>query len=347
MKRPDSPVVIDADLSEWNFAFWVDMNKLTEPDNGRTEANFPTDGTDADLSGQEALMWDDDNLYFAAVVKDDTAGAAGSAWFGDGIEIYLSSVNIGAGTLHGDRANGAAFLDEANGDYEVHLFIRYDADADTTALIGFMPANLGLVKSSDVVIEGELNADQDGYFLEGRIAWSALASPTTGNTFNFNGGERVAAQFSLIDIDIDESSVRYAAIQLLKNRGFGPNGNPGGRVWNTLDVLGISFVQNNIITDVEDGGEPQIVERFILEQNYPNPFNPSTQIKFSLDEPGVVSLKIYNVAGQLIQTVIHETRLQAGEHALNVEMAGRPSGVYFYTLQSGDRMIAKKMTLLK
>jgi hypothetical protein len=347
IKQPDGPVVIDADLSEWNFAFWVDMNKLTEPDGGRTEVNFPTDGTDADLSGREALMWDENNLYFAAVINDDSSGAAGTAWYGDGIEIYLSNVDIGAGTLHGTDHGTTFFDDPATGDYEVHLFIRYDADADTTGLVVFMPADLGLVSGPDVEIDGQLNADENGYFLEGRIAWSAIASPTTGNTFNFQGGERVAAQFSLIDIDIDLSFERYAAIQLLKNRGFGPNGNPGGRVWNTLDVLGVSFVQNNIITDVEDGGDPQIVNTFRLEQNYPNPFNPSTSITFTLDKPGTVTLKVYNVTGQLVQTVLLGVEMQPGEHTVNVEMANQPSGVFFYTLQSGDRMLARKMTLLK
>ncbi len=235
MVKAQTAPTIDADLGDWNLVYWINLNKATEPDGGRTETNFPTDGTDADLSGRMALQWDADNLYFAAVVNDDTAGAAGSAWFGDGIEIYLSSVALAADALHG-ADHGGTFFDEANGDYEVHLFIRYDADADTSALIGFMPANLGLVKSADVVIDGELNADENGYFLEGRVAWSAIASPTTDNTFNFSGGERVAATWSLIDIDIDESSERYAAIQFVVDPTRGPNGNPGGPVWEVLDV---------------------------------------------------------------------------------------------------------------
>ncbi len=107
--------------------------------------------------------------------------------------------------------SGSTFCDEADGKYEVHLFVRYDAAADTSALIVFMPAALGQVKTG-VVIDGQVNDDGDGYFLEGSISWDAIKSPTTNNTFKFNGGERVPAQFSLIDIDTPLSSTGYGAI---------------------------------------------------------------------------------------------------------------------------------------
>ncbi|MCI0696357.1 T9SS type A sorting domain-containing protein [candidate division KSB1 bacterium] len=345
MKRPDDAVVIDADLSEWNLVFWVDLNKTTEPDGGRTEVNFPVTG-DVDLSGQMALMWDEDNLYFAAVINDTLPGAAGSAWFGDGLEIYLSNVPLAPGALNGPD-HGTTFYDEADGKYEVHLFVRYDAQADTSALIVFMPAALGQVKGADVEIVGALNADEDGYFLEGRIGWNAIKSPTTGNTFNFQGGERVPAQFSLIDIDTPLSSVGYGAIQLLKNRGFGPNGNPGGQVWNTIDVLGVSFVENNLRTGVAEKGRSEVARGFDLAQNYPNPFNPATAVKFTLDKPGIVSLKIYNISGQLVKTVIDNIAMNGGPHTVGVDLSGVTSGTYFYALQQGNRIIAKKMMLVK
>ncbi|MGH7494431.1 MAG: sugar-binding protein [bacterium] len=345
IKRPDGPINIDADLSEWNLVFWVDLNKATEPDGGRTAANFPVPN-DVDLSGRLAVMWDEANLYFAAALKDTLPGAAGSAWFGDGIEIYLSNVPLAAGALRGED-HGTTFYDEADGKYEVHLFVRYDAQADTSALIVFMPAALGTVKSPDVVIRGKLNNDEDGYFLEGRIGWNTIASPATGNTFHFQGGERVAAQFSLIDIDTPLSSAGYGAIQLLKNRNFGPNGNPGGRVWNTADVLDVSFVQNNINTGVEERDHSDVARSFQLEQNYPNPFNPSTEIKFNLDKPGTVSLKIFNVNGRLMQTLINNVSVRAGAHAVTVDMSHQPSGVYFYTLQTGNSMLTRKMLFLK
>ncbi|MGH7455225.1 MAG: sugar-binding protein, partial [bacterium] len=206
MVKAKTPPTIDANLSDWNLVYWVNLNKTTEPDGGRTEVNFPVTG-DVDLSGRMALMWDENNLYFAAVINDTIPGAAGSAWFGDGLEIYLSNLPLAANALHGPD-HGATFYDEADGKYEVHLFVRYDAAVDTAALIVFMPAALGQVKTG-VVINGQLNNDQDGYFLEGSISWNAIKSPTTGNTFRFNGGERVAGTWSLIDIDTPLSSAGY------------------------------------------------------------------------------------------------------------------------------------------
>lgn len=91
---------------------------------------------------------------------------------------------------------------------------------------------------------------------------------------------------------------------------------------------------------------PQVPTKFGLSQNYPNPFNPSTEIKVSLDKPGMMSLKIYNVLGQSVITV-DEGYKQAGEYSYDVSMDKFATGVYFYTLQQGSSSITKKMLLLK
>jgi len=86
--------------------------------------------------------------------------------------------------------------------------------------------------------------------------------------------------------------------------------------------------------------------RFDLSNNYPNPFNPSTTIKVSLSHSGVMSLKVYNVLGQLVK-VVDEGYKPAGEYVYEVNMDNFGSGVYFYTLQQGNNMITKKMILMK
>lgn len=89
-----------------------------------------------------------------------------------------------------------------------------------------------------------------------------------------------------------------------------------------------------------------VARSFNLYQNYPNPFNPSTTIKISLSQGGIVSLKIYNVLGQLV-AVVDEGYRTPGEYTYEVNMDKFGSGVYFYTLQQGNRMLTKKMLLLK
>jgi hypothetical protein len=89
---------------------------------------------------------------------------------------------------------------------------------------------------------------------------------------------------------------------------------------------------------------------YLLSQNYPNPFNATTQITFALPVDGKVSLRIYNLAGQLVRT--YEEFMTAGYRTITwdgtTEQGGKvASGVYFYKLQSGKFTDVKKMTLLK
>jgi len=107
-----------------------------------------------------------------------------------------------------------------------------------------------------------------------------------------------------------------------------------------------SFSYSNII-------EVEVLapSHFSLEQNYPNPFNPATQINFSLASDSKVILKVYNVMGQEVKTLLNENR-KAGFHHVNFDASDLSSGVYFYSIEtSGDNgnnfSAVKKMILLK
>ena len=85
---------------------------------------------------------------------------------------------------------------------------------------------------------------------------------------------------------------------------------------------------------------------FDLKQNYPNPFNPTTTIDFSVPETAPVVMKLYNVLGKEIETMVNET-LSKGEHRLLFNASNLPSGVYIYTLATGSKISSQKMILLK
>ncbi len=91
---------------------------------------------------------------------------------------------------------------------------------------------------------------------------------------------------------------------------------------------------------------PKVATKFALSQNYPNPFNPTTEIRVTLQHAGSMSLKVYDVLGQLVDVVAEGYR-PAGEYLFNVNMDRFASGVYFYTLRQGASSITKKMVLLK
>lgn len=88
------------------------------------------------------------------------------------------------------------------------------------------------------------------------------------------------------------------------------------------------------------------VKEYALEQNFPNPFNPSTKIKFQIPNDGYVTLKVYDILGNEIATLLNEEKPQ-GKYELNFNASSLASGVYIYKLQAGDFVSSKKMILLK
>lgn len=86
--------------------------------------------------------------------------------------------------------------------------------------------------------------------------------------------------------------------------------------------------------------------QFSLNQNYPNPFNPSTQINFSLAVSGFVELKVYDLLGREIRTLVNQNK-PAGNYSVDFSGADLSSGVYIYQLKSGNFVQTKKMILVK
>jgi parallel beta-helix repeat protein len=90
----------------------------------------------------------------------------------------------------------------------------------------------------------------------------------------------------------------------------------------------------------------QVSNQFTLSQNYPNPFNPTTTISFTIDHPQFVTLKVYDLLGREVSTLIDNDR-QAGQHTVLFDASELTSGIYFYRLQAGYITESKRMVLLK
>lgn len=108
---------------------------------------------------------------------------------------------------------------------------------------------------------------------------------------------------------------------------------------------------SNIFTTMPEppvsvGNDKYVTSSYRLDQNYPNPFNPNTIISYELQQSGFITLKVYDVLGRELITLIDGIK-EPGLHQVNFDASNLTSGVYFYRLQSGDFITTKKMMLIK
>jgi len=111
------------------------------------------------------------------------------------------------------------------------------------------------------------------------------------------------------------------------------------------DSLFVLYSTGNV-SGISEENFQQIPENFSLSQNYPNPFNPSTTIRFELSESDIVTLKIFNILGEEISTLVN-TELKAGKHEYQFNANNLSSGIYFYRIQAGSFTETKKMILIR
>jgi len=118
--------------------------------------------------------------------------------------------------------------------------------------------------------------------------------------------------------------------------------------WNKSDERISQVVHMMGVTDSASVSvnESQNVFNYSLAQNYPNPFNPSTKISFTMAKRGKVSLKIYDMLGRKVKTLLNRV-MNSGNHEINFSAGNLPSGVYFYMLKTNDYSETKKMILLR
>jgi hypothetical protein len=152
-----------------------------------------------------------------------------------------------------------------------------------------------------------------------RISKSALSIADSSFKFYFKVADGVQNEKDIMDYYVSGKSV------------------PLGR-------LSFSYVGNSV-TSVKQTDNLQ-PKSFLLSQNFPNPFNPSTEIKYSIPQTGIVTLKVYNLLGQEVAVLVDREQT-AGNYTVNFNASKLASGVYIYRIQSGGFSLTKKMTVLK
>jgi hypothetical protein len=162
------------------------------------------------------------------------------------------------------------------------------------------------------------------------IVGQNIFAATTGGIFlsSNDGGTWIEIDQGLINKNVNTLAIGGAYLY---------TGTMGSGVWRRP--------LSEVITEVENGIK-QFPSRFVLEQNYPNPFNPSTSISFSLPSKSFVSLKVFDIMGREIATIVSE-EMSSGSYTRQWNAANMSSGIYFYRLQSGSFIETKKLILLR
>jgi len=227
-------------------------------------------------------------------------------------------------------------------DYNVSTH-ELSATVNSTALQNLT----GQYKITYVIIENNINYQQNYYALCGIPGYHTgyihywvcrnIVNGATGeniNSGNWNQNQTitktvtttlepswVAANCNLIVFVYKDASPLYAA---------------------TVDQTTIQSVTSPL--GIETWGE--VPDRFALEQNYPNPFNPVTRFKYSVPQAGNVSLKVYDILGNVV-AVFADGFMIAGKYNAEFDGSSFASGIYFYSLAAGDYKETRKMMLIK
>jgi aminopeptidase N len=145
-----------------------------------------------------------------------------------------------------------------------------------------------------------------------------------------------------IKISTTEGDTLFTIFNDMLNQDFeiDVNGGPTGL---SFDYGNWILKSLSITTGIDDN---IIVNEYSLEQNYPNPFNPSTKIKYQIADAGFVSLRVYDMLGNEVATLVNQDK-SIGSYEVDFNASNLPSGIYFYTLNAGEFSQTRKMILLK
>jgi hypothetical protein len=148
--------------------------------------------------------------------------------------------------------------------------------------------------------------------------------------------------WSAFDMGYVVSSSPTTTLQSAVGQGF------VGTMYGTNTIIYSGFLADTlfrgVVTSVAE--QEDIPEEYALWQNYPNPFNPSTTIEFALPHSSYVSLRVYNLLGQEVLTLL-DARKAAGVYRVQFDARDLASGLYVYRIQAGEYVATKKLMLLK
>ncbi len=249
----------------------------------------------------------------------------------------------------GTQESGLFKYDLWNGTWEKYIALTSELPADHIEYLKTSPSGLLFVRSSDMntfasTFDGTTWTDFTNLF---NGVYYKFAAIDHNDNFWFTNGESIYYYDNDSFREFNRSnsflmnSINY--FELDKNDNLWTGAYSG---YSSYDSIYTYYLGDNFLTDVKTNSHKIIPENLILNQNYPNPFNPSTTISYSLPSSGFASIKVYDILGKEITTLVNDNKT-VGNYTVNFNKGSLASGVYFYRLSAGDFHQTKKMIVLK
>lgn len=308
----------DGDLSEWwdsGIRPWV-----LKPEVNNVASGAITDSTD--LKATVYLAIDDDNLYVAADVIDDSYhgwDGTGNWWDNDAFEFFIGLYDS-RGAKHSGNQRGA------EPDYKLQFH-------DQGIVNEYIGPTIWTVDDPEFYMEDFGGVD---YVIEASVPLDSIAGDDDVR-FHPLRGMRIPIELYFHDNDNGawEGNLAWSPYNT-------------DLAWQSPTQWSFTWIGDttDIVTNAIDVADGNILKSYRLEQNYPNPFNPTTRIEYTIPHSGNVTIRVFNMMGQQVDELVNDYQVK-GKYNVVWNAEGMPSGVYFYQIHSGVFSKTKKMMLIK
>jgi hypothetical protein len=336
-----------------NAADWGDLFFVESTDDGATfsaplkifDANLFVDSLGAASGIGLVYQGNDPKVIFSTPTL--TPGTPGSSYPGADSKIWLWSP-----TLPGSDPNKSVVVADSNNvPWNPYIWITV-----SDGLSGICKPNIGVSADGNVLFSAFLVASRftggsvdtlsymDGYFTasgDGGLTWKKPVKITPDSP------RRDWTNTSISPWNDDDANNWYANILIQSDSvpGSFVNHTTNGESLAQLMFVRVEVSRDSVIGIKNISNE--IPGEYSLQQNYPNPFNPSTTIRFNIPNTSNVTLKIYNISGQEVATLVNNEVVSAGVKEVDFNAVNLSSGIYFYTIKANDFTATKKMVLIK
>jgi hypothetical protein len=314
----------DGTLTEWttgaNAVAPIVLNSFRSPATAHIAQNGALNDS-SDLRVNAYLAMDAQNLYVAFDVVDDTVSVdttATNSYEQDSPDLFIGLYDW-RGKSHAGYAHGKT------PDYHFRFSQNRIFLDNGAKVIMYTGANYAWKKKTLT----------PGYTVEAMIPFALLKSIVPADSlFTPKEGMRIPIDFAINDRDSKTTRDCILCYSSLAN----------DNSWEFMWRWTYTWIGSQWVTAVKENST--MPSTFALEQNYPNPFNTSTKINYSLATTGNVSLKVFDVLGREVMTLVNEVQV-AGQHTAVVNASRLASGMYIYKLEAGSFSSVKKMMFLK